>query len=396
MKHEVLERAEAAADFLRDQGRTAEIAMRLPDETVKKLRDIGVVRMFMPKEFGGYEAHPVDFFKTVMEIGAHDSAAGWVAGVCGVHSWHFALVDPKLQEEVWGTNPDTWSASPYAPMGRAKPVPGGYEFSGRWSFSSGTDHSDWITLGGMVTDADGQLSGPPVIRHFILPRGDWTIHHDSWDVMALRGTGSKDVTVDAKFVPDYRVNDLSEFNRGDRARALAGRDVPLYRVPFDSLFPAAINAATLGIAEGALAAYINYTRDRMILMPQEGIVVAKADPHHLALLGEVASDVASARTVMFDDWNRIMDAVEKPGSFVSDEMRITTRTNQVRAVRRAADAVDKLFYIAGGTSLQLSHPMQRFWRDMHGAMVHLCNLSNATYQNYGRITFGADPQRGIW
>ena len=45
---------------------------------------------------------------------------------------------------------DTWVASPYAPQGRATPVGEGFRFSGRWSYSTGTHHCDWIVLGGIV------------------------------------------------------------------------------------------------------------------------------------------------------------------------------------------------------------------------------------------------------
>ncbi len=49
-----------------------------------------------------------------------------------------AFFDPKAQQEVWGEDVDTWIASPYAPMGVAVPVDGGYILNGRWSFSTAT------------------------------------------------------------------------------------------------------------------------------------------------------------------------------------------------------------------------------------------------------------------
>ncbi len=64
----------------------------------------------------------------------------------------------RVGAEIWGDDVDTWVASPYAPQGVAKPVDGGYIFNGRWQFSSGTDHCDWIFLGAMIGDADGQAT----------------------------------------------------------------------------------------------------------------------------------------------------------------------------------------------------------------------------------------------
>ena len=78
--------------------------------------------------------------------------------------------------------------------GRARRVEGGWQFTGRWPFSSGTDWCEWIVVGGFAEAADGSKPGESTEpHHFILPRSDYVIHHDSWDVMGLRGTGSKDV-----------------------------------------------------------------------------------------------------------------------------------------------------------------------------------------------------------
>jgi alkylation response protein AidB-like acyl-CoA dehydrogenase len=140
--HEVFKRIEDASSELADRSAAADELGRLPDDVAKRLKDLGVVRMLQPAEFGGYEADPRDFLAAVMDIGHSCPSAGWVAGVVGVHPWELALNDERLQEEVWGDDPDTWVASPYAPCGTATPVDGGYTVEGLWPFSSGTDLCD--------------------------------------------------------------------------------------------------------------------------------------------------------------------------------------------------------------------------------------------------------------
>lgn len=147
MTNPVLEAVEARADEISALGPANEALGRLDDQAVKILRDVGAIRMLQPKTYGGLELHPREFAETVMRIAACDGATGWVAGVVGVHPWEMAMADPRVQEEVWGEDPDTWIASPYAPMGLLRPVDGGYVFNGRWQFSSGTDHCQWIFLG---------------------------------------------------------------------------------------------------------------------------------------------------------------------------------------------------------------------------------------------------------
>ena len=107
-----------------------------------------------------------------------------------VHPHELAQSDDRLQQELWADDPDTWIASPYAPMGVATPVDGGFRFTGHWKFSSGTDHCQWVMIGGFVANPDGTVNRGDV-RHFCLPREDYEIVQDSWDVLGLRGTGSK-------------------------------------------------------------------------------------------------------------------------------------------------------------------------------------------------------------
>ncbi len=81
-----------------------------------------------------------------------------MASVVGVHPWQLALFDVRAQRDVWGANPDTLMSSAYAPMGRAIASDGGFFFSGRWSYSSGSAHADWVLVGGLVVDDAGDPS----------------------------------------------------------------------------------------------------------------------------------------------------------------------------------------------------------------------------------------------
>ena len=55
MTHEVLDNIMAIADQLRDQAPEAERIGRLPDETAKKLREAGPIKLLQPGTYGGFE-----------------------------------------------------------------------------------------------------------------------------------------------------------------------------------------------------------------------------------------------------------------------------------------------------------------------------------------------------
>jgi alkylation response protein AidB-like acyl-CoA dehydrogenase len=358
---------------------------RLPDDTVKKLKSAGVIRMLQPAAHGGFEADPRDFFEVVMATARHCSASGWVMGVVGVHAWGMALMPEALQNEVWGADPDTWIASPYALLGKAKPVDGGYLLSGRWPFSSGTDHCTWIWLGGKVLDADGNPITTMRGLHMVLPRSDYEIVEDSWNVMGLRGTGSKDIIVRDAFVPLERTIESTKVYSGQAAKD-AGRTESLYRMPWSAIFADALSASLLGMCEGGLAAIVAYQRDRV--NHSGGLV--RQDPYFLAALSESASEIDSANVQMMHNVTRMWDIVER-GEDVPFELRAIGRRDQVRGAWRAVAALDALYARAGGNALRVDNPMQRYWRDAHAALAHTIHTYASPYRAYAAIALGVEP-----
>jgi len=386
MGERVIDRLMDVADQLREQAGEAEKIGRLTDQTVKAMKSAGSIRLLQSAQHGGYEAHPREWAETVMATAALDPSAGWVAGVVGVHPYQLAYADPRVGAEVWADDVDTWMASPYAPQGVAKPVDGGYLFNGRWQFSSGTDHCDWIILGAMVGDADGVPVMPPAILHMILPRADYQIVDDSWDVVGLRGTGSKDVIVKDAFVPGYRTMDGLKVMDGSAQRE-AGMTNPLYLMPWSTMFPLGISSAVIGIAEGALAAHLDYQRERV---SATGTAI-KEDPYVMYAIGEAAADINAARQELLANTDRIYDMVAA-GAEVGFADRAAGRRTQVRAVWRAVMAVDQIFARSGGNALRMDKPLQRYWRDAHAGLNHAIHVPGTTFHAAALSSLGIDPQ----
>jgi 3-hydroxy-9,10-secoandrosta-1,3,5(10)-triene-9,17-dione monooxygenase len=383
MSNEVRTKIEATGSFLAASSEAADDLGRLPDETGKALKECGVVRLLQPADFGGYEADPRDFLAAVMDVGSWCPSAGWVSGVVGVHPWELAFNDRRLQEEVWGEDPDTWVASPYAPSGTATRTDGGYVLNGRWKFSSGTDLCDWIVLGAKVL---GEDAGPIAMLHVMLPRGDYEIVHDSWDVMGLEGTGSKDIVVTDAFIPTYRTLDLATVITGTAAAA-AGRTQPLYQLPWTVMFPCAVSSALVGIAEGVLKEGIEYQKGRV---SQLGVAQV-SDSYSRAIIGEAAADIRSARTQLLFNMGELYEALAA-GHDVTLQQRVACRRDQVRAAWRAAKAADDVYAVCGGNSIRRDTPVQRFWRGMHAGLHHGIFTAGGVYDGAAGVLMGLPPQ----
>ncbi|MEV7007216.1 hydroxylase [Streptosporangium sp. NPDC051022] len=390
MAHEVVSRVEEIAGRLAAVADETERLGKLADESVKLVREAGVMRLLQPTDFGGYAAHPRDFAEAVMAVAKACGSTGWVCGVGGVHPWEMALCDRRLQEEVWGADSNTWIASPYMPSGVATPTDGGYILKGRWQFSSGTDHCDWIFLGALLGDAEGRPAQPVKGMHVVLPRSDYTIVEDSWDVIGLRGTGSKDIIVDGAFIPAYRTIDAEEVAAGEIAAERAGRTETVYRLPFWSMFPLGITAAVVGICEGALAAHLDYQRDRVMASGSK----VKDDPYTLYAISEAASEIHASRVQLLDGISRLYDLADS-GKPITLEDRAVVRRNQVRCAWRAVSAVDEIFARSGGNAVRRNNPLQRYWRDAHVGLQHAIHIPGHAYHATALTQLGIEPQGAL-
>jgi alkylation response protein AidB-like acyl-CoA dehydrogenase len=390
--NDAVRRVEKVADeFLAAADETEQLG-RLSDRSVQALKDAGLMRLLQPEEHGGQAAHPREFAEAVMATARRCGASGWVAGVVGVHPWEVALLDPRVGEEIWGQDQDVWVASPYTPSGIAEPVDGGYLVSGRWQFSSGTDHADWVFLGALTGDGSGRPAPVPTYLHVLLPRADYTIVQDSWNVIGLQGTGSKDVVVDKAFVPDHHAVSHQDVATGVAAERV-GRHETLYQLPFPVIFPLGITAAVIGIAEGALGLHLAYQRSRVNAAGTR----MRDDPYSMYAISEAAADIAASRTQLLDGVTQAFEQLDG-GRAISQEQAALIRRNQIRCAWRAVHAVDEIFARSGGNAGRRDNPLQRFWRDSHMGLQHFIHLPGPVYHATALLSMGVelpDAMRGV-
>ncbi len=374
----LLEHARALQPVLRARVAGAEQARTLPSETMEDFRRAGFWRMLQPKRYGGFEVHPNTFFDVQMLVAEACSSTSWVLGVVAVHNWQMALFDERAQEDVWGENPAALISSSYAPTGRVKRVDGGFEISGRWSFSSGSDHCDWVFLGGFVPVEEG----PPDMRTFLVPKSDYRLD-DVWHTMALKGTGSKDVVIESAFVPEYRTHKMSDGfrcqNPGNRVNP-----APLYKIPFGQIFTRSVSTTALGIARGALDFYKSVTATKV--GAADGSRPA-ADPSAQMACARAASAIDAAELVLHRNFEEMM-AYAARGEALPIERRVAWRWDSSEVVGKMVDVVDELFTLCGARALFTESPMHRYFCDIHGARAHYANRPESSGRNYGHVQLG--------
>jgi 3-hydroxy-9,10-secoandrosta-1,3,5(10)-triene-9,17-dione monooxygenase len=380
---ELLQRAEALVPVLRERAAKAEELRRMPDETIEDLHRTGLFRILQPKRVGGSELPFRSMVELVSVISRGDGSTGWVLANLAAHHWLLGMWPKQAQDEIWGESPDNLIGSALIfPRGRAKPVPGGYRLTGRWPFSSGVDAATWSLIGAIVHD---QESGTAEPRIFVLPASDFTII-DTWHVIGLAGTGSKDVAVEDVFVPEYRTVAVREITGGPNPGSGVNPSV-LYQLPAISLFAFCIAGVSLGIAQGAIEYFVETMRSRTSYYTGRNLADFVTVQVHLA---EAAAIADSARAVLLGDCDEATRIVGE-GEIPSLDQRARYRRDGAYAATLCTKAVDVLFQATGGGAIYARNPLQRAFRDVHAANAHYVLNWDINGAMYGRVALGLSP-----
>ncbi|HTT78214.1 MAG TPA: acyl-CoA dehydrogenase family protein [Stellaceae bacterium] len=379
----LLARAEALVPVLRERaGRTEELR-RVPDETIADLHQSGLFRMLQPRRVGGSELPFRAIVELVSAIGRGDASTAWVLANLAAHHWLLGMWPKRAQDEVWGPSPDNLVGSALIfPRGRARPTDGGYRVTGRWPFSSGIDAAAWLLVGAILQDEETGGSEP---RIFLLPARDFSII-DTWHVIGLGGTGSKDVAVEDVVVPAYRSIAVNQITGGPNPGSAVNPAV-LYQLPAVSLFAFCIAGVSLGIAQGAIEYFTQTTRTRTSYYTGRSLADFVTLQIHLA---EATAMTDAARAVVLGDCDEATRLVSE--HLVPNlDQRARYRRDGAYAATLCTKAVDVLFGATGGGAIYARNPLQRAFRDVHAANAHYILNWDINGAMYGRVALGLSP-----
>lgn len=352
-------------------GHRAEELRTLPPRTVETLRSLGLFWLKTPAEFGGTPLTPLEFCDVIEELAYLDVSTAWAvmigngcAGMAG--GW---LPDEGARRVFGGADAAGAAGSrpliagQPQPRGVARPVPGGYLVSGRWGFSSGIVHANWV-IGGFPAPGD-----PAVVMVFVAPKDDADVI-DTWHVAGLQGTGSLDFRLSDVFVPASMT-----YVRGGPA----SRGGALFRQPGHLFLDNEVPPLAVGLARRALSDMAELA-GRTARFPGGATLLERSA--FCRELGRAWARVRAARAVHREAisaaWTATLAGADVPARLLTDAAAASVYT-----VETCADVVADLFRYGGGRALSLSSPLQRHLRDALATRQHV-SVSEEHYETAGR------------
>ncbi|MGW0890958.1 acyl-CoA dehydrogenase family protein [Saccharopolyspora sp. NPDC002578] len=367
-----------AAEFAE---RAAEIDRtgRFPVENLERLRETGYLTIAVPAEFGGGGAD----LATVAEcqrilaggcastalaanmhvFGLGSAAESWAAGDPATEPiFRLAaggtIVGGSLTDAATGLNVRT-SSTP------AKRTDGGYVISGRKSFCSLAP-----VLGFFWGTAADTETGELLL--FGLRRDTPGLGFvDTWDTMAMRGTGSWDVKFDDVFVPDAAVQ------RGRKPSDPAVWDEVQERG--FAWFAFTVASIYLGVARAAARFAYDYVTNRTVT--GASLPMAR-QPAQVFNASRIELLLRPAEALVSDGLRRR----------AAGEVLAPADLNTLKyvAVNAADEAVDQCVRMVGGHGIFRKLPLERFYRDVRAGQFHPPN-NDVALETIGKSALGIDP-----
>lgn len=379
---EIVGRARALIPSLKERAAAGAADANVLEATIQDMKEAGLFRVLQPRRWGGYEMSPKVFADVQMALAEGDMSVGWIYGVIGVHNWQIALFDDRAGREVFGDDTSAIIASTYMPKGKTVAVDGGYTFSGRWQFSSGSKHAQWFFLGGQFP---GGGEGVPSMGTFLIPREDVEIV-ETWDVAGLKATGSHDVVVKDVFVPAHRTHTHREgFLRESPGNAV--NTSPLYRLPFGQVFLRSVSNASIGALQALLDEIIAFGSGKLGSFGGR----TSEDPFAQLAVAEADAGIADMKNTLYANFDYLEDCAAR-GIEPDLRLRLRFKYQSAEAASRCGALATKLFKVSGGSGLFQARPYATILQNILAGGQHQANSFQLWGSSFGANLFGRENQ----
>jgi alkylation response protein AidB-like acyl-CoA dehydrogenase len=376
---EIMRRAAAISPTLAEHARECDAARKLTTESMATVISAGMFRIPQPCRVGGYELSLRTLADAVTCLSQACPSSGWVLMVMGAHHWCMGSFSEAAQDEVFGDGRDGLVAGTLSSQGTARPAEGGFRVDGRWQFCSGVDHAHWVMLG----CADPATRRPSV--HVVVPRAEIEVD-DTWHVMGLQGTGSKDVLADDLFVPAHRTIDTRILFRGTSPHA-ANHATNLYRLSAEAMLSVSVSTAVLGSAKFALHQFIERSKERRVILT--GARKAEHGPTQVRL-AEAAAEIHSADLLVHDTLAEF-DRLTATGESFDSLHRVRAKWQAAYAAELCRRAVARMFSGSGAHAVYAPSALQTAFRNINVGAQHASLDFDSSAELYARVRLGLNP-----
>ncbi|MFB4164475.1 acyl-CoA dehydrogenase family protein [Alteribacillus sp. JSM 102045] len=326
-----------------------------PVENIQTLKDIRYTALTVPKRFGGKEISLFELVRSQETIGKADGSTalsiGWHMGIVKnlgeQNSWPEDLYEAFCKEALQhgsllnntATEPATGSPTRGGkPETTAVYEAGQWKINGRKTFTTMAPVLDYFVASATIPKEDR-------VAYFLIPRESEGLSiEETWDSIAMRGTGSDDLVLENVRIPKHHL--VSYVAPGDKRAAGWLLHIP---------------ACYLGIAKAAQQYAVQFASE---YSPNSIEGTISDLPNVRQKIGEM--ELLTQRSSHF--LYSIAKKWDESSEDQRQEMKPELGAVKYTVVNDAIAIVDLAMRIAGARSLSSKNPLQRYYRDVRAGL----------------------------
>lgn len=352
-QREWLERLSTLETDFKEQAAIVDEQGSFPSENINALRRIGYTKVTLPEELGGSGFSLYDAILLQETLGSYDGSTALSIG------WTLMTVGELFENRYWDSEKlaffakevnngaiinravsETATGSPVRggrPGTNAKQVGGKWVINGRKSYTTCSPELDYFLTSAWIEEKD-------TIGFFLIPKNAKGLSiEENWNVIAMRGTGSHDLVLENVIVDDSDLVEIPSYHTGFKLNGWA------------LLIP----ATYLGIAQAARDYALQFADTHS---PNSINGPISQLPNVQALLGEIDLELYQARFALYGAAEAYIDENRKEN--ITNEALVAKHI----VTNSALTVVDKAMRLVGAKSLQLTNPLQRYYRDVRAGL----------------------------
>ncbi|MGM0950749.1 MAG: acyl-CoA dehydrogenase family protein [Bacillota bacterium] len=344
---------------------------RFPAEKIQKLRDAGYTALTLPASHGGGGISVYDMLLYQERLARGDAPAalsiGWHMSVIGElgegNSWDkdvFAFIAKEVQNGAV-INRAATEANTGSPTRGGRPGTNAVKKDGKWAvngrktFTTMSQALDYFLVTAWIEEK--QSTGV-----FLIHKDDPGLSiEETWDMMAMRATGSHDLVLNGVTLAEDKLVELLQGPRGAKPNGW------LLHIP----------AIYLGIAQAARDYAVQFASE---YSPNSLKGPIKNVPAVQQRTGEMELELTNARHFLFHIAQLYDDPERRP------HLRSELGAAKHIVTNAALSVVDKAMRIVGAKSLERTNPLQRYYRDAR-AGLHNPPMDDAVIQKLATEAF---------
>ncbi|WP_085993828.1 acyl-CoA dehydrogenase family protein [Oceanobacillus senegalensis] len=329
--------------------------LTFPFENFKDLTEIGYPSVTIPKEYGGLGISLYEMLRYQEIIGEADGSTALSIG------WHMGLMKHLGENKIWKEETYTAVAQDVIQTGAllnnaaTEPATGSPTRGGKPETFAVEDGNGWLINGRKTFTTlspilsyfvvTASIDGTDDVGYFLIKRDREGVKvEETWDSIAMRGTGSHDLVLE-----NVRVNknDLVE-------KVIPGKKKPagwLLHIP----------ACYLGIAQAAQKSAIHFATS---YSPNSIQGTISDLPNVKQKLGEMELAILESKSLLYSVAKKWDESDEEVRQTMGPELGAA----KLSVVNKAVNIVDLAMRVVGARSLSIKSDLQRYYRDVRAGL----------------------------